>query len=158
MEKLVPILYNIRSTYNVGAIFRTAACAGIEKLYLTGYTPTPTDRFGRARSDIAKVALGAENLVAWTHVEDINELIADLKKDGMKVVAVEQDAHAQDYRDYALHGPTALILGEEVQGIPKDILRQCDDIVEIPLKGTKESLNVSVAAGIALFRLTEQST
>ncbi len=138
----------------MGAILRTADGAGVVRAYLCGLTPTPIDRFGRARADIAKAALGAEQAVLWEYVEDVRTLIARLKKDHVQVVAVEQDARSVPYTEHAVHGRVALVLGAEVEGLPKDVLDQCDAIIEIPMRGSKESLNVSVAAGIALYRLT----
>ncbi len=147
------ILHNIRSTHNVGSIFRTADGAGAEKLYLVGVTPSPLDRFGRKRKDLAKVALGAEEFVQWEYKKSLPPLISQLKKDGYEIVALEQSAKSIDYRKYKPKNKIALILGEETKGIPKNILDKCDAVIEIPMKGRKESLNVSVAAGIALFQL-----
>ncbi len=156
MPTVIPILYNIRSTHNVGSILRTAECAGVTEAYLTGYTPAPTDRFGRTRDDIAKVALGAEDLVEWKRKDDIIEVIADLRQQGVRIVALEQHERAVSYISYTPADRTAVVLGEEVKGIPNNIIDLCDDVVEIPLYGEKESLNVSVAAGIVLFRLIQK--
>jgi tRNA G18 (ribose-2'-O)-methylase SpoU len=153
MQPVYVILYNIRSTYNVGAILRTVDGAGVTKAYLCGYTPAPIDRFGRKRTDIAKAALGAEDSVVWEHVADTHTVIDQLKKSGVRVVAVEQDTRSVPYTALALDQPTALVLGEEVHGLPCEILDQCDEIVEIPMRGTKESLNVSVAAGVVLYQM-----
>jgi 23S rRNA (guanosine2251-2'-O)-methyltransferase len=144
-------LHNIRSVYNVGAIFRTADAVGVSKIYLCGYTPAPIDRFGRARKDIAKAALGAEKTVAWESVETISELISKLKKEKVKIFALEQSKNSVDYRKAKLAPKNLLILGNEVGGIEQEILKKCDEVLEIPMRGEKESLNVSVAAGIALF-------
>ncbi|OHA58911.1 MAG: hypothetical protein A2571_00840 [Candidatus Vogelbacteria bacterium RIFOXYD1_FULL_44_32] len=152
-KKTFLILYNIRSAYNVGAIFRTADAVGISKIYLVGVTPCPADKFGRVNSQIAKTALGAEKTVAWEYKKTIAPLMAKLKKDGAQVVALEQDEEAIDYRKLKPKGDWALILGEETKGLSKAILSQSDSIVEIPMKGKKESLNVSVAAGVALFQI-----
>lgn len=146
------ILHNVRSVHNVGSIFRTCDAAGVSKIYLCGYTPQPLDRFGRKRSDVAKVALGAEETVIWEYVENTSKLIQALKKDGYTIVAIEQNERSIDYKKFKVGEKTAFILGNEPDGIEKDILDTCDAIVEIPMKGKKESLNVSVAAGIALFR------
>jgi 23S rRNA (guanosine2251-2'-O)-methyltransferase len=148
-------LHNIRSVYNVGAIFRTADAAGVSKMYLCGYTPAPIDRFGRARKDMAKAALGAEKTVEWESIPDVRDLIKKLQKEKFEILALEQDSRSVDYRKATLKNNNLLILGEEVKGIEKDILKQCDQILEIPMKGEKESLNVSVAAGIMLFSLGE---
>jgi len=155
MEKkeIILILHNIRSTHNVGSILRTADGAGVSKVYLVGYTPAPTDKFGRANSKIAKVALGAEKSVLWEEVKSISSLLKKLKKEDVQIVALEQSEDSVDYREFKPQWPIALILGEETEGIPKAILKQCDATVEIPMKGDKESLNVSVATGIALFQI-----
>ncbi len=155
MTEIVLILDNIRSTHNVGAIFRTADAAGVQNVYLSGYTPSPIDRFGRAQKDIAKTALGAEQQVAWEVVPETVPLITELRVDGYYTVALEQHQSALPYRTIAAaaHECIALVLGNEVSGIPEDILQQVDAITEIPQYGTKESLNVSVAAGIMLFAL-----
>lgn len=146
------ILDNIRSVYNVGSIFRTCDAAGVSKIYLCGVTPAPIDRFGRARKDMAKVALGAEKNVPWEHVADTKVCIQNLKKENIRVVAVEQDARAENASAFSAPSPVAFVFGEETKGLQKDILDVCDDIIEIPMHGTKESLNVSVVVGIILFR------
>lgn len=152
MNKTYLILHNIRSVHNVGSIFRTADAAGVSKIFLTGYTPTPIDRFNRPRKDFIKVSLGAENLL-WEKILKIEKCIDMLKKEGVQVVALEQDEQAIDYRKIRPKFPLALLVGNEVGGIPKSILKKIDKIIEIPMRGTKESLNVSVATGIALFSI-----
>ena len=147
------ILHNIRSTQNVGAMFRTADAAGINKIYLTGYTPTPIDRFGRKRGDIAKSALGAEEFVSWENKKSLITLINKLKKEGYLIVGIEQSKNSIDYKKIKLGTKNTFIVGAEVTGITKNILAKCDVVAEIPMKGKKESLNVSVACGIALFRI-----
>lgn len=147
------IIHNIRSAYNVGSIFRTADAAGVDCLYLTGFTPTPIDRFGRARKDIQKSALGAEKTVCWEQKTQVIALIKKLKKEGFFVVAVEQAPHARDYKTIKIKCHVVFVLGNEVSGLSQKILNECDIIAEIPMSGKKESLNVSVAAGIALFRI-----
>lgn len=147
------LLHDIRSTHNVGAIFRTADAAGVKKIYLSGYTSAPIDRFGRARPDISKASLGAEKTVAWESITDQVELIKQLKKDKFQIVALEQDKRAVNYKDLKKSEKILLILGNEVDGVDKDILSLCDDIAEIPMLGMKESLNVSVSAGIMLYSL-----
>ncbi len=145
------LLDNIRSVHNVGSIFRTAETAGVSKIYCLGTTPVPTDRFGRKRKDLAKVALGAEDLVPWEHVEDGGVLISRLKKEGFKVIAVEQASNSVDYREVKPSEKSLFVLGNEVEGVSGEILKLADVIAEIPLKGEKGSLNVSVVAGIILF-------
>lgn len=151
---IIVLLHNIRSAHNVGSIFRTADAAGASKIVLAGYTPEPIDRFGRKRSDIAKAALGAEETLLWEYREDAKEAIEALKEEGVVVAAVEQDRRAVDYREYvrsSKDGSICFVFGNEVEGLPEEILSACDVIIEIPMHGTKESLNVSVAAGIVLF-------
>ncbi|MBI3888314.1 TrmH family RNA methyltransferase [Candidatus Nomurabacteria bacterium] len=152
-QENILIIHNVRSVQNVGAMFRTADAAGIDKIYLTGYTPTPLDRFGRKRGDLAKSALGAEEFVSWEQKKSILPLLAKLKKDKFTVIAVEQDKNSVDYKTLRLRSGqgNVFIVGAEVTGIPKNILEKCDIIAEIPMLGKKESLNVSVACGIALF-------
>lgn len=150
--KICLALHNIRSTHNVGSIFRTADAAGVSKIYLCGLTPAPTDRFGRIRKDIAKSALGAEKTVVWESVADIRSLVEKLKKEKVKIIGLEQDSKSVNYKKIKFVKNTLIILGNEVDGIEKEILKACDEIIEIPMKGKKESLNVSVAAGIVLFK------
>jgi len=147
------LLENVRSAENVGSIFRTADAAGMAHIYLGGYTPTPTDRFDRPNSKIATRALGAEKNIPWTSVARIGALISKLKKDGWTIVAIEQSEKGVDYKKVKLGGKTLFILGNEVEGVSAKLLAAVDTIAEIPMKGAKESLNVSVAAGVALFRM-----
>ena len=116
------ILPNIRSALNVGAIFRTADAVGIEKIYLTGYTPRPTDKFGRVQKDIAKSALGAETWIKWEYEESLDKLITKLKKEKYQIIALEQDDNSVDYRKVKTGDKVAVIFGEEVNGIDKKIL------------------------------------
>ncbi len=152
MSERAVLLHNIRSAHNVGSIFRTADAAGLSRVFLSGYTPTPIDRFGRPQKEIAKTALGAEKTLAWEYARSPRPLIERLKKEGWTIVGVEQDARAIDYRTYEPRGRTVFVLGNEVRGIAPSLRARCDALVEIPMHGTKESLNVSVAAGIILFR------
>lgn len=149
------LLHNVRSAHNVGAIFRTAEAAGAERVFLSGYSPTPFDRFGRPRSDVSKAALGAEKFLAWEYAGKPATLLRRLRAEGWCVVGVEQDARAVDYRSYRENKPTLFIFGNEVRGLSKQLRDACDSIVEIPMRGRKESLNVSVAAGIVLFGATQ---
>jgi len=152
-KNIVLVLDNIRSVHNVGAIFRTADAVGISKIYLCGTTPTPIDRFGRKRSDLHKSALGAEEYLEWEYVESTLDLVKKLKEDGLKIIALEQDESSIDYKEVKVSENTAIILGTEVTGLDKEILDLCDIIAEIPMEGKKESLNVSVATGVFLFRI-----
>jgi tRNA G18 (ribose-2'-O)-methylase SpoU len=172
---MIIILDNIRSLFNVGSIFRTADAVGVEKIYLCGITPSPEDRFGKIRPQLAKVSLGAEKTVTWdasaSSARATLKLIDKLKKEDFKIFAVEQDKKSTPYfkaKKIDLK-KTALIFGNEVKGISKSVLKKADNILEIPMSGKmvrqahhpknfhpeqgrkKESLNVSVSAGIVLF-------
>ncbi len=153
MNDVVLILHNIRSAHNVGAIFRTADGAGVSHVYLSGYTPLPTDQFNRPRKDIAKTALGAELSVPWSTAKNVSSLIARLKKEGYEIVGLEQDERSVDYRSAPKKEKAALLVGNEVRGISPQLRKKCDVLIEIPMRGEKESLNVSVATGIALYAL-----
>ncbi len=159
MKTLKLILFNIRSTYNVGAILRTAECLGVTEVIFTGYTPfydkgLPYEQ-AKLKKQIHKVALGAEDMLKWRRA-DIEAVIVELKEQGYKIIALEQGEHSLNLADSPkLDGNIALILGEEVHGIPITLLNQCDNLVEIPMLGQKESFNVSVATGIALWELTK---
>jgi tRNA G18 (ribose-2'-O)-methylase SpoU len=150
---LILVLPDIRSAQNVGSLFRTADACGVDMIYLVGITPTPVDQFGRANKDIAKTALGAEQSIPWKKVASLSALITKFKKGRVQTIAIEQAEHATDYKKVRVQKPTAFILGNEVDGLPRNILSKVDIIAEIPMKGMKESLNVSVAGGIALFRM-----
>ncbi|MEZ4103034.1 MAG: TrmH family RNA methyltransferase [Candidatus Paceibacterota bacterium] len=145
------VLHDIRSAQNVGAIFRTADACGISKIILSGYSPTPFDRFGRKRSDISKSALGAEESVAWEFSENIIETLKKLKEENFKIISIEQTENSVDYKNVKVGDKNIFVVGNEVSGVEKDILDISDFIVEIKMLGKKESLNVSVATGIALF-------
>ncbi|MGB9609155.1 MAG: TrmH family RNA methyltransferase [Minisyncoccia bacterium] len=169
------LLYNLRSVYNTASIFRTADCAAqIEKIYLAGTTPTPKDKLGEWRSDFVKVSLGAEKNINYEYLKNLNQtlkLIFNLKKQDYKILAVEQDKNSIPY--YKINSKLKfkekilLILGSETKGLPPKILKLADFILEIPMRGkliknsthpkkiksSKESLNVSIAAAIVLFRI-----
>ncbi|TSD03156.1 MAG: tRNA/rRNA methyltransferase SpoU [Parcubacteria group bacterium Athens0714_16] len=151
--KVYLILHDIRSNHNVGSIFRTADAVGVSKIFLTGYTPAPVDRFGRDVNEISKTALGAEKNIEWKKVKSISTLIKKLKKDDFLIIGVEQSKKSVDYKKIKTNSSTVFIFGNEVKGISKSILDKCDVITEIPMKGKKESLNVSVSAGVVLFRI-----
>ncbi len=154
-NQTVVILDNIRSVHNVGSIFRTSDTLGIQKIYLVGTTPTPTDRFGRQRKDLAKVALGAEKNIPWEYESKVETLIEKLQKECFCIVALEQDSKSLDYKTVKFSGKTAVVVGNEVRGISSDILKKAHKIIEIPLLGKKESLNVSVAFAVAMFRILD---
>src|SRR3989338_11412239 len=138
---MIAILVNIRSLHNVGSIFRTSDAAGIEKIYITGYTPTPIDQFGAIRPQIGKVALGAEKDIPWQYYRSATALIDKLKKGGFTILAVEQSKDSKPYNKIKL---------------TKKELERTDQILEIPMYGKKESLNVSVAFGIVAYGLMTQ--
>lgn len=146
------VLDNIRSMHNVGSIFRTADAAGITKIYLCGTTPTPFDRFNREVKEIAKTALGAEKTIAWEYAKTTTSVLKKLKKN-FQIIAIEQTKDSVDYKKVKPKFPAAFVVGNEVEGISKNVLKLCDIVAEIPMKGEKESLNVSVATGVALFRI-----
>lgn len=152
---MVLILHNIRSVHNVGSIFRTADAAGVSKILLSGYTPAPTDRFDLPRKDFAKVSLGAEKTIPWEQTKTLATAVRQCKKENFYIVAIEQAKDSTPLFNFKApkNKSVALVLGNEVRGLSKQGLALCDAIVEIPMRGKKESLNVSVAAGIAMFAL-----
>lgn len=155
---MVAIFHNIRSIHNTGSMFRTADAAGIEKLYLCGITPSPLDRFGKKRRDFTKTSLGAEDSILWEKIADTEKLIVALKHAGYKIISLEQHPRSVPYwRKDASGKNMALIVGNEVEGIPDSILDLSDCIIEIPMHGKKESLNVSVSFGIAAYELNKKS-
>jgi tRNA G18 (ribose-2'-O)-methylase SpoU len=151
----VAVLDNLRSVYNVGSIFRTANAVGVEKIYLCGTTPTPVDKKGDRRKDFAKVALGAEDSVAWEYKEDSVATLEELHGQGFYVIALEQDDTSVDYKTVNIseRNLVAFVIGPEVTGMTQEVLDTCDVIAEIPMFGTKESLNVTIAFGIGVYRI-----
>ena len=156
-HKKILVLLDIRSSHNVGSLFRTADAIGVDQIYLIGTTPSPIDRFGRPNPDIAKTALGAEKNVPYIYFKDADGMLERLRDENVAVVGLEQSPDAIDYKSYIYKGDTALIVGNEVTGIPQEVLAKIDTIIEIPMRGDKESLNVSVAGGIALYRFFDLS-
>lgn len=160
MSEIIVIAHNIRSTHNVGAIFRTCEGFGIKKIILSGYTPYPKILHDtrlphiaeKLTSQIHKTALGAETMVPFEYQEAPN--ITELKSRGYRIVGLEQDARSVSLQQYTPSKKLALLLGEEVEGIAADLRNICDDLIEIPMRGQKESFNVSVATGIALYALS----
>ena len=150
----VLILENIRSVENTGSIFRTAEGLGVSKIILVGTTPAPIDRFGRKRQDFAKVSLGSEELVEWTYVSDIDLALESLRDEAFDIIALEQTNESKkDIKNFKTKDKFALIVGNEVDGVSKRALKASRASLEIPMRGKKESLNVAVATGIALFVL-----
>lgn len=145
------ILHNIRSAHNVGSVFRTADGARVSKIFLSGYTPAPIDRFGRVDKEIEKTSLGATKTVPYEIVSDIEACTKMLTTEGVQIVGVEQTATSIDYRTFVQKGDIAFIFGNEVTGVEEEVLSLCDTHIEIPMAGEKESLNVSVCVGVVLF-------
>jgi 23S rRNA (guanosine2251-2'-O)-methyltransferase len=147
------LLCDIRSAQNAGAIMRTADALGVFEVILGGYTPGPLDRFGREHKAFSKASLGAEHSVKWRHAPELITEIQKKKKEGYCIVAIEQSKQSIDYKKVALPPkPILVLLGNEVEGISSELLALSDIVAELPMKGKKESLNVSVAAGAVLFR------
>lgn len=161
MTKITLVLHNIRSTHNVGSIFRTAEGFGVEKIILSGYTPYPTftddsrlpHLAEKITSQIHKTALGAEHMVPFEYYEGITTW---LTTNTLPLIALEQSSRSIPISTYTPPHEIALLLGEEVNGIEPDLLQKCTDVLEIPMSGQKESFNVSVATGIALYVLTSK--
>lgn len=141
------LLNNIRSLHNVGSIFRTSDGAGVSKLFLCGQTGYPP------RPDISKTALGAEEVVDWEYWIDPIECIEHLKKKGVQIVALEQTKGSIDYKKFKPEYPLCLVVGNEIDGVSDELLDLCDAFIEIPMRGKKQSLNVSVAFGVAIYAL-----
>lgn len=141
-------LDNIRSRHNVGAIFRTADAAGVERVYLGGYTPCPPDW------RIEKVSLGAEKIIPWRNAPQLWRRVDEFKKRGVMIVSLENRVRrTTSLWDFQPKPPLMLIVGNEVSGVSPALLKRSDVILEIPMLGAKESLNVSVAFGIAAFEI-----
>jgi tRNA G18 (ribose-2'-O)-methylase SpoU len=141
------VLENIRSLYNVGSFFRTGDAAGIEKLYLCGYTGCPPHR------GVLKVSLGAEESVPWNRSEDVPALLSRLRAEGRQIAVLETVPHAVDLYDWVPAFPVAVVFGNEVEGVTAEVSAQADVHVRVPMLGTKQSLNVGVAGGVVLFEL-----
>lgn len=141
------LLHNVRSLYNVGAFFRSADASGCDKLYLCGITGKPP------HMGIAKTALGSEECVEWEHHGDPAELIAQLRRRGHEIAAVETSVHATDLYDWQPRFPVCVLFGHEVDGLSESLLAQCDTFVRIPMLGRKHSLNVATAGGVVMYEL-----
>jgi 23S rRNA (guanosine2251-2'-O)-methyltransferase len=151
----IAIVDNLRSVHNVGSIFRTANAVGIQKIYLCGTTPTPLDKKGEKRKDFAKVALGAEDALLWEYIETTEDCVKQCKQEGVYLIALEQSPTSVDYKSVDILGKenVAFIVGHEVDGVLPEVLALCDVVAEIPMLGTKESLNVTIAFGIGVYRI-----
>lgn len=146
-QKFILVLHNIRSRYNVGSIFRTADAAGVDKIYLCGITPSPP------HPKISKIALGAERYVPFEKFWQTGKLLDKFKKEKIQIIALEQSKKSIPYFKFKPKFPQVLVLGSETRGLSPKILKKCNKIVEIPMHGKKESLNVAVACGIILFEI-----
>lgn len=161
MRSITLIAHNIRSTHNVGSLLRSSDGFGIERVIFTGYTPYPQQHndtrlphiYRKLTAAIAKTALGAEKTVSNNYEDDITATLQNLKAQGYTIVALEQSNDSVVLTTYQPPQKIALLIGEEVHGITPELLALCDTTIEIPMYGGKESFNVSVATGIALFRL-----
>ncbi|HSW78561.1 MAG TPA: TrmH family RNA methyltransferase [Candidatus Babeliales bacterium] len=161
MCKIVLVVHNVRSALNVGSILRTAEGLGVKKVYLSGYTPYPVaaddSRLAhhslRTSRQIHKTALGAESLISWQQVTDIMPIIDKLRSDGYMIAALEQTANSRQLDSFHDDKDIALIVGNEVQGLERKVLEKSDVYLQIPMFGQKESFNVAVATGIALYHL-----
>lgn len=154
---MVVILSNIRSLHNVGSIFRTADAAGFKKVYLCGVTPAPVDCFGRPRPQLTKVSLGAERHMEWEKSQTTGRVINGLKDKGYKIIAIEQSPTSFLYTRFKPSRNEvekfAVVMGSEIRGLSPAILKKSDKVLEIPMRGKKESLNVSVSFGVIAFYL-----
>ena len=149
LKKRTPVYVlfgNIRSLYNVGAMFRTSDAALVTKIFLTGQTGKPP------RKEIDKSALGATDVVPWEYYKDAVKIIRKLKKQKINIVALEQTSKSISYCNTEYHFPICLVVGNEISGISQEILNLCDSAIDIPMLGRAKSLNVATAYGIALLR------
>lgn len=141
------LLHDLRSMYNVGAFFRTADGAGLERLLLSGITARPP------KHPISKTALGAEERVAWEPVDNLLEKLDALRRNGFEIAAIETSTRAVDIFDWIPRFPVCVIFGHEVDGIAPELLDACDTHVRIPMLGLKHSLNVASAGAIVIYEL-----
>lgn len=151
------VLNSIRSSYNVGSIFRTSDGAMIEKLFLCGYTPHPPHSdLPSGNKDVLKTSLGATESVRWEYVKDPKDVVRQMKENGIKVCALELTSKSFPYYELTKDVfPVCLLIGNEITGVSQELLDMCDFSIEIPQFGIKQSLNVAVAYGVTIFRLRE---
>jgi 23S rRNA (guanosine2251-2'-O)-methyltransferase len=154
---MIAVLHNIRSLHNVGSIFRTADAVGITKIYLCGYTPAPCDEYGLPRGSLVKTALGAEKYLAWEKCGSTTRLLDKLRAKGYKIFPIEQSKKSVSYQRISMSktqlANAVLVVGNEIKGLSPAVLARADKILEIPMYGKKESLNVAVAFGIVAYGL-----
>jgi tRNA G18 (ribose-2'-O)-methylase SpoU len=141
------LLADVRSMYNVGAFFRTADAAAVEKLYLCGISPYPP------KPGISKTALGAEDVVPWQHSWDPLAIVDSLRSANYEIAAIETSLRSVDLFDWTPRFPVCVLFGHEVEGIAPDLLERCDTHVRIPMLGRKHSLNVATAGSVVVFEL-----
>lgn len=166
MPDIALIAHNVRSAHNVGSLLRTADGLGVSQVYLTGYTSYPQQaddtrlphEAAKVDRQIHKTALGAEDFVAWRHCGDVLQAVAELRTQGFVIAALEQTPHSILLPKYDTPDKIAVIVGREVEGIESEIIAACDLALEIPMLGRKESFNVAVAAGMALYHCRFAST
>lgn len=159
VRKIVLLVHDIRSTHNVGSLLRTADCFGVTSVFLTGYTPYPrTDTDDRLphiadkmTAQISKTALGAEATISWHHRESIVSVLDELTHEGYSIIGLEQTTDSIPLPEWKPPEKLAILLGREVSGIDAELLTRCEQIVEIPQFGAKESLNVVQATAVALY-------
>lgn len=159
MQEIVLIAHDIRSCHNVGSLLRTAEGLGIQKVYLTGYTPYPIKTNDtrlphlsqKIHKQISKTALGAEVSQTWEQHESVEDVIAQLRSDGFTVIALEQASDSIPLPSFESPDRVAILLGREVEGVDSELLKLCDQTVEIPMFGSKESFNVAQAAAMVLY-------
>lgn len=147
---VIGLLDNIRSAYNVGAMFRTADGAGIQKLYLTGITPHPP------HAKIPKTSLGALDNVDWEYAENTLDIVKILKEQGMKIISIEKNSSSVDYKSFKFEPNSLLIFGNEIKGVSKEVLELSDAVVHLPMYGMKESLNVATTFGVIMYEAISQ--
>jgi 23S rRNA (guanosine2251-2'-O)-methyltransferase len=159
---LILIIHNVRSAHNVGSMLRTAEGLGLKQVFLTGYTPYPESpddtRLPHIRAKVSraihKTALGAEDAISWAYVPDLQNCLNELRAGGFQIIALEQTPKAKNLGEFNSSAKKALVVGNEITGLPANDLRKIDAHVQIPMHGKKESYNVAVAAAIALYHLT----
>ncbi len=144
------VLDNIRSAYNVGSIFRTCDAALVEKVYCCGITAHPPNH------KLKKTSLGAARFVPWEHFGSTLDAVAAIKERGVPVFALEVTDRSEDLFKIDVPSPVAIVLGSEVEGVAQEVLAAADRIVAIPMAGFKNSINVSVAAGVAIFEIARR--
>jgi 23S rRNA (guanosine2251-2'-O)-methyltransferase len=161
-QQIILIIHNVRSSHNVGSLLRSADGFGIDKVYITGFSPYPAAGNDQRLPHIAaktsraihKTALGAENSLAWEYAQDISEVIDALKASGFYIAAIEQTSNSKNLNNFKPTKKTVLIVGNEVEGIDEKTLSLADTHIEIPMRGKKESFNVAIAGSIAMYYLT----